>query len=252
MKTAKTLFTALLMSASVAGFCQTELKGEGVSDGNYQAPKASKIVIDGNGNEKDWQKAQWKEVKYTWLGDDVKKEDFQGRYKLLWDADHLYFLVEVYDDSLSDQEKDPFVNWWEDDCLELFIDEDRSKGGHQFSYNAFAYHITLDYDAIDLGPDKQPKNFKDHLQVKRTKKGNVYTWEVAMKVFNDKFTGSGKDVPVKLNEGKVMGFAVSYNDNDGDNRRENFIGSILIPGEGDDRNRGWIDAGVFGEVKLVK
>lgn len=227
-----------------------ELKGEGVSDGNYVAPETKReIVIDGKGNEKSWDKAEWKEINYTWLGEEPSKKDFQGRYKILWDEKYLYFLVEVKDDSLSDQEPDPFVNWWEDDCLELFVDEDRSMGNHQFSNNAFAYHITLDYAIIDLASDKKPRNYKDHLEVKRSKTGaDLYTWEVAMKVFDDRYPKNTQ--PVKLKAGKVLGFAVSYNDNDGDNRRENFIGSVEI--EGEDKNRGWIDAGVFGELKLVK
>lgn len=232
--------------------CQTELKGEGKTDGNYKAPKAEEnIVIDGVGDEKSWNKAEWKEINNVWLGDSVSKEDFQGRYKLLWDEDYLYFLVEVFDDSLSDQEPDPFVNWWEDDCLELFIDENRSKGNHQFTHNAFAYHITLDYDVIDIGPDKNPHNYKDHMKVKRVKKGEIYSWEVAMKVYPDTYSDESMDnQPVKLKKGKKMGYAVSYNDNDGNNMRENFIGSIYV--EGEDKNQGWIDAGIFGEVELVK
>lgn len=232
--------------------CQTELNGEGKTDGNYKAPKAGEeIIIDGEGNENSWSKAEWKEINNVWLGDPVSKEDFQGRYKLLWDEDYLYFLVEVLDDSLSDQEPDPFVNWWEDDCLELFIDEDRSKGNHQFTHNAFAYHITLDYDVIDIGPDKQPHNYKDHMKVKRVKKGDIYVWEVAMKVFPDTYSDEvSGNKPVKLKKGKKMGYAVSYNDNDGNNMRENFIGSIYV--EGEDKNQGWIDAGIFGEVELVK
>lgn len=231
---------------------QTVLTGEGISDGNYKAPKISEpINIDGLGTEKSWSKAPWKKIEHVWLGEEPTPEDFQGRYKMVWDKNYLYFLVEIIDDSLSDQEPDPLVDWWEDDCLEIFIDEDRSKGEHQFSHNAFAYHITLDYDVIDIGPEKKPINYKDHMIVKRTQNGNLYTWEVAMKVFPDTYSDSVTDnKPVALKVGKKMGFAVSYNDNDGNFGRENFIGSIYI--EGEDKNQGWIDAGVFGEVELVK
>jgi hypothetical protein len=220
--------------------------------GNYVAPKAEgRIEIDGYGKEKDWDKAKWKDIKYRWLGDEYSQQDFQGRYKILWDEDKLYYLVEVVDNILSDQHADPFDLWWEDDCLELFIDEDRSKGNHQFNHNAFAYHITLDYDVVDIAPDQKPRLYNDHLEVKRTSKGKLYTWEVAMKVFPDTFKDDTKEnMPVKLSEGKKMGFAVSYNDNDSTNVRENFIGSIEI--EGEDKNRGWIDAGVFGELELIK
>jgi len=247
----KQFCSLVLVAFPMLSIAQPILSGVGNSDGNYTAHKANDIItIDGKGNEKDWNKADWKEVKYVWIGDVPSKADFQGRYKMLWDSNQLYFLVEIYDDSLSDQQPDPFINWWEDDCLELFIDEDHSKGNHQYNYNAFAYHITLDYDVIDMGPDQKPRNFKEHLKAKRTKKGNVYTWEVAMKVFDDTYDEAKQNVPVKLYEGKTLGFAVSYNDNDGTHKRENFIGSINI--EGEDKNKGWIDAGVFGTLNLVK
>lgn len=225
-----------------------------VKEGNYAAPKVKEtILIDGLGKEKSWEAAEWRPINYKWLGDDFSKEDFSGRYKILWSEDRLYFLVEITDDSLSDQRPDPFDNWWEDDCLEIFIDEDRSGGNHQFSHNAFAYHITLDFDVVDMAPDGKPRLYNDHVEGKRTKNGNVYTWEVAIKVFPDTFKDDvTTNVPVKLTEGKKLGFAVSYNDNDGDFRRENFIGSINIEPVDGDRNRGWIDAGVFGELVLVE
>jgi len=47
-----------------------------------------------------------------------------------------------------------------------------------------------------------------------------------------------------------MGFAVAYCDNDNSQIRENFIGSEVI--EGEDKNRGWIDAGIFGSLQLVE
>jgi len=221
------------------------------SSGDYYAPKTQgAITIDGLGTEESWSKAMWKDIKYRWLGPEYSPQDFQGRYKITWDENQIYYLVEIVDNVISDQHKDPFDNWWEDDCLELFIDEDASKGNHQYTHNAFAYHITLDYDVVDLGADHKPHLYNKDIQVKRTKKGNLYTWEVAMKVFPDSYKEDAQNVPVKLFKGKKMGFAVSYNDNDGTGVRENFIGSIDIKGE--DKNQGWIDAGVFGKLELIE
>jgi hypothetical protein len=45
-----------------------------------------------------------------------------------------------------------------------------------------------------------------------------------------------------------MGFALAYCDNDTSKERENFIGSVAVAGE--DKNRGWIDAGIFGTIVL--
>ncbi len=238
-------FLILLNLLTLASFAQDK-------EGDYKARKASKpILIDGKSNEKDWKKATWKEIKHTWLGTAPTAEDFSGKYKMLWDEDYVYFLVEITDDSLSDQHKSPFDVWWEDDCLELFIDEDRSGGNHQYNHNAFAYHITLDLDVVDMGTDQNPILFNDHMIVKWVKTGkNTYVWEVAMRVFDDAYDQSAKNnKPVKLFKGKKMGFAVSYNDNDGNFIRENFVGSVPI--EGEDKNRGWIDAGIFGTLELV-
>lgn len=226
------------------------LPTSGASTGDYYANKTSAaITIDGQSNEPDWHKATWKDISYKWLGEDFTPQDFQGRYKILWDEKQLYFLVEIVDNMISDQHKDPFDNWWEDDCLELFIDEDKSGGDHQYNYNAFAYHITLDGDVVDLGPDKKPRLFNDHVSMKRTVKGKISTWEVSMKVYPSTFKDNANTTFVRLGPGKKMGFAVSYNDNDGTGVRQNFIGSIEIKGE--DKNRGWIDAGVFGELELL-
>ncbi len=224
---------------------------DSIGDGNYTAHEASEeIVIDGKGDEKSWEKATWAPLKYKWLGGDYTPEDFSGRYKILWNEDKIYYLVEITDEILNDQRPDPFNDWWEDDCLELFIDEDKSGGNHQFNHNAFAYHITLDYDAVDIGPDQKPHLYNKDVETKRTKNGNIYTWEVGMKVFKDTYKDGEDNEPVKLTEGKKLGFAVSYNDNDTTGGRENFVGSMEIPGE--DKNRGWIDAGLFGTLELVK
>jgi hypothetical protein len=239
-------FFLLLNLLNLVSFAQEK-------EGDYKAHKAAKpLTIDGKGAEKEWKKAEWKDIKHAWLGANPEPGDFQGRYKMLWDENYIYYLVEVHDDSLSDQHKSPMDLWWEDDCLELFIDEDNSDGNHQYNHNAFAYHITLDLDVVDMAPDKNPVLLNDHMVVKWTKTDKTnYVWEVAMRVYTDAFDHTSKDSkPVKLTKGKKLGFAVSYNDNDGDFKRENFIGSVPI--EGEDKNRGWIDAGVFGTLDLVE
>jgi hypothetical protein len=55
--------------------------------------------------------------------------------------------------------RDPLVQYWDDDCLEIFLDEDFSGGDHQYNHNAFAYHVSLDNQAIDIGTDKAARNY---------------------------------------------------------------------------------------------
>jgi hypothetical protein len=220
-------------------------------DGQNMAPRAnSPIIVDGKGDESAWSSAEWGPINRLWLGAAPSPEDFTGRYKMVWTPERLYVLVEIRDDVLSDQHPDPLTNYWMDDAVELFIDEDAAGGNHQYNYNAFAYHIALDYHLVDLGLGGQAMDFSGHADVKRTADGDVYTWEIGLKVFPKTFDEkSAANVPVTLSAGKIMGFMIAYCDNDGTYDRQSFIGSIFIPGA--DKNVGWIDAGVFGTLELI-
>ncbi len=207
-------------------------------------------LIDGKGETAVWEKLSWHPIDQFWLGAPVGKEDFEGRYKIGWGEDFIYLLVEITDDQLVDTHPDGLDRYWDDDCVEVFIDEDRSRGNHQYSHNAFAYHIATDYQVTDIGPDSLPHYYNDHVQVKRTQNQQTHTWEIAMAVYNDRFVDGQKNVPQKLTANKKMGFAIAYCDNDGSKERENFIGSVAVAGE--DKNRGWIDAGIFGSLILTE
>lgn len=208
-------------------------------------------TIDGLDKDACWQNATWYPIDQLWLGKPLEQGDFEGRYKVAWsDKDHkLYMLVEIKDDVLMDVHKDPLAFYWDDDCLEVFLDEDNSGGNHQYSHNAFAYHIATNYQVVDINPNKDETFYNDHVKVKRTKQGNTYVWELAITVYNDRYKDGATDNPtVSLQKGKKLGFAVAYCDNDRSKQREHFIGSVKIKGK--DKNRGWIDAGVFGELEL--
>lgn len=208
------------------------------------------INIDGVANETSWLKADWHPIDQLWLGNPFDSTDFSGRYKLTWSDEALFLLVEVQDDSLFDKTSNPLKFWWDDDCVEVFIDEDNSGGEHQFNHNAFAYHVALDGNVVDLAPGNIPTLYNNHIVSKHITEGTTSTWEMKLFVYDDTFKNGENNFPVKLHPDKQIGFAVAYCDNDGSEFRENFIGSI--PVEGDDKNRGWIDAGIFGTLLLVK
>ena len=184
-----------------------------------------------------------------WLGEPYTAEDFSGRYKLSWADDGLYLLAEITDNKLVDTHENPLNLWWDDDCLEIFVDEDNSGGEHQYNHNAFAYHIALDGNVVDMSPQKEGQLYNSHLESKRLTKGNTSIWEVKIALFDDTYNDNASNTPLKLEVGKVMGFALAYCDNDTSKTRENFIGSVFV--EGDDKNRGWIDANIFGTLKLT-
>ncbi len=216
----------------------------------YIAPQSAvPVVIDGSAEDAVWDKAEWRELEYRWLGPEYTPEDFHGRFKVAWDENRIYILAEIVDDILIDAYRDPLVQYWDDDCLEIFIDEDYSGGDHQFNHNAFAYHMSLDNRAIDIGTDKKARDYSHHIDSRWRQEGNKVVWEVAISVYTDSYVDDADtNQPLTLEPGKVLGLMVAYCDNDGSELRENFIGSESVP-EGP-KDRGWIDAGLFGKLVL--
>lgn len=211
-------------------------------------------VIDGHGNDPAWQQANWRPMPYLIAGSMPSAEDFSGRFKLLWDKDYLYLQAEITDDVLYDVHPDPLERYWDDDALEIFIDSDASGGGHQYNHSAFAYHIALDNQAVDLGEDRQPRLYNEHLQSRWQRSSeapHVIIWEVAIRLYADDYSDDQPNLPLVMQAGQRIGFMLAYCDNDGSAEREHFVGSVDIePVEGD-KNRGWIDASVFETMVLA-
>ena len=205
-------------------------------------------IIDGAFTEAIWSRAEWHRLDQLWLGEPYGPRDFSGRYKVAWDEEALYLLVEIRDDSLFDQEPDPLKRYWDDDCVEIFVDEDNSGGEHQYNHNAFAYHVALDGHVVDMAPDQKPRLYDDHVKSARSFKANTKYWELAVKLYPDSYKDGKRNRPSTLQLGDKIGFALAYCDNDGSKERENFIGSVEVPGE--DKNQGWINADIFGTLVL--
>ncbi len=170
------------------------------------------------------------------------------------------FFNEIQDDVLFDAHANPLEKYWDDDCLEIFIDEDHSGGNHQFNFNAFAYHIALDNQAVDIGFEDAPNGpfllLNQHINSQWKRQSTPpykVIWEVAIAVHNDRFVPNSKmRTRVPLNEGKTLGFMLAYCDNDGSETREHFMGSHKITPVNGDKNLGYITADVFGDIKLIK
>lgn len=231
---------------------QTEIPAHKV---DHQLRQVKKAIItpelDGKANDPAWEGVEWQQLDQKWLGDDYTAQDFSGKYKLTWTPEAIYILAEIIDDTIYDKEEDPLTLWWDDDCLEIFIDADNSGGGHQFTHNAFAYHVALDGNVVDVAPGKVPTLYNSHVQSQRTViNENTTIWECKMRVYNDTYKDNGVNEANILAPGQKLGFALAYCDNDNSKERENFIGSVAVPGE--DKNRGWIDAGIFGTIELVE
>ncbi len=221
------------------------------SGDSFIAHKASETPdIDGIADESYWDSAAWYPLDFVWLpyNDVITPDDFTGRFKISWNEEAILFLVEVTDDSLYDGHSNPLQNYWDDDCVEVFIDEDHSGGNHLYNFNAFAYHVSTTYDVVDNNTSG-PALFNNDITAHWTKQGDIYTWELAMKIFDDSYIYGGNNTPVALTSNKELGFSLAYCDNDGSPSRENFIGSKFL--EEAVSNNSYIDATIFGTLTLL-
>ena len=245
----RALVLAAALHTGIAAWASAD-DGHAAGRSEYRAPLAvAAPAIDGLADDPAWAAARWREIDQRWLGPEFGDEDFQGRFKVVWTPERLYILVEIVDDVLYDRHRDPLVQYWDDDCLEIFLDADFSGGDHQYNHNAFAYHASLDNQAIDIGTDKAARSYSHHVQSRWKQQGNKVVWELAIDVYPDSYRDDAPDnQPLRLSAGKVMGLMVAYCDNDGSELRENFIGSESVPSG--KKDRGWIDANIFGKLVL--
>ncbi len=216
-------------------------------------------IIDGLNHDKAWNKADWKPIDQVIIGELPSAADFSGRYKVVWTENRLYILAEIIDDILVDRHSHPLNSYWNDDTFEILIDEDHSGGNHQENYNAFAYHVSLDNQAVDINLKGEPRLINEHIQSSWKRSlddSSKVIWEVSLDIYPDTFKDNyaADENPIKpiiLNKGKKMGFMIAYCDNDGNEERENFISSFDIPAINGDKNRAYIDASVFETLTLI-
>ena len=240
------LMFSILSIFSIASFSQTQ------KDTIFAVEALTPVVIDGSASDACWAKAEWKPINQVWIPYNAKMAagDFEGKYKVAWDGSYLYLLVEIVDDMISDDYTNPLQNWWEDDCLEIFLDENRSMKDHLNNNNAFAYHISTKYDAIDLNASGGGVNYKNNIKVVMdTIADHTYLWEVAIKVYDASFSLANPEASrVTLTPKKLMGLTVAYCDNDQTTKRENFIGSMYMTSA--TANDNYITANYFGSLLL--
>jgi hypothetical protein len=231
----------------------TKLSAQTQKDTIYTYFTKNPVLIDGSDADACWAKANWHQIEQVWLGNAMDEGDFTGKFKVAWDNNYLYVLVQVEDDSLVDNHSNPLDNYWNDDCVEIFTDEDRSGGNHQNNNSAFAYHCSIFYDVIDGGVNGATINCKNNISIKMDTIGtHIYLWEFAVKMFNTNFSYSNPEASrVYLTPNKLMGFSIAYCDNDGNSKkeRENFIGSVVMPAGHE--NDSYINADYFGSMLLI-
>lgn len=221
----------------------------GLIDGFYQASRTdTPITLDGIADETSWNNVTWSSMNYLWMGSVANYSDFSGNYKVLWDHNKIYVLVEIKDDIINSSENE-LQDYWMGDCIEIFIDEDKSGGAHHYSHNAFAYHISkATKNVYDLSTSGEVVIF-DHVTTEIVQDGDIYRWEMAIDVYDDTYNETGSNTPLQLTSGKSLGFSIAYCDNDSGVRNA-FIGSKSSHGVNNDE--GYTNAGVLGTLELTE
>lgn len=251
----KYLLILLLLNSCYSINTASSVEGTS-SQFNYLAKKLDAPPnIDGVVDITVWQELPWYPIDHLILGSEPSQDDFSGRFKVAWHAQQLYVLVEIVDDALVDTHADPFDNYWNDDTLEVFLDSDGSGGIHHTNHTAFAYHIALDNQFIDIGVDGRPISLSHHGQSnwKRSQeKPHVVIWEIKIDVYGNDYIEGTKNNLIELKSGQLLGFSIAYCDADGSTGREHFINSVDVPAVNGDRNRAYIDADTFGKLLLAE
>ena len=218
-----------------------------MASNNYDAPKARVApIIDGTIDEV-WADAPWMEMSVAWIFESLTApsgpQDYTGKYKALWTEDHVYLLLDITDDIIGTSGQ-----FWEQDTVEIFVDEDQSGGPHGNDHSAFAYHVNYTGSVEDSGGI-----IEGHINFAIDKTGAPrYIWEIQMEIYanhNGYDANAQQAARVKLHAGKVMGFTPSYIDNDKGVSREHFMSSVNTPGH--QNNQGYLNADSFGTLMLI-
>ena len=222
------------------------------SDRNlYIAQRATTApVIDGV-VDSVWERASWSPINVFWLGtqSNPSAQDYSGRYKALWDENYLYVLYDITDDRIYDGVRDALDRYWEDDTVELFIDENKNGGQHGYNTSAWAYHISTYGDVVD-STTGGAKLLNDHIDSRLVSNGTQHYWELRIRIYGEDYADWKSNTPLQLYAGKLMGFSACYIDNDGSSQRESMMGSVDT--QGHKNNQGYLDASVFGSMLLTE
>ncbi|MEN0038886.1 MAG: sugar-binding protein [Cellvibrio sp.] len=239
-------------SSAVSSVPASSSSAQSSTPNHYNAPRAAVAPIIDGIEEAVWSNATWSPINVFWLGTQPNPNflDYGGRYKAVWTPEYLYLLFEITDDQLFDGVSNPLDRYWEDDTVELFIDENHNGGEHAYNTSAWAYHVSTLGDVVDY-TTSGPKLLNDHIQVARSlSPGNLHRWEMRVKIFGEDYADWKTNIPLTLYAGKLMGFSAAYIDNDGSPQRESMMGSVDT--QGHKNNQGYLDASVFGTLQLVE
>ena len=157
--------------------------------------------------------------------------DYQGQWRALFTATHLYVLVEVDDATLTN---DSGAEWWNDDAIELFIDGDNSRGTSYDGVNDFQLGFRWDDTSLNVGGNSVQDVSGVNYELYAT--GNGYTLEVSI---------PWATIGTSPTLGDRIGFDVSVDDDDNGGERDAQVAAIATS------SQGWDNPSLFGSLFLT-
>lgn len=171
----------------------------------------------------------WKKIPSFTIANKCRKNsfpasDFSARAQLAWDKKNLYIRVEVTDDKFVHTEYPNPEKRWDNDSLQIFIDtrcSARKKNLRTFDDDDYMYNVhpsasgngvqVFRYRVPDMqltegitAPKEQTVAPEIPARFSRTKDGYVYEVTIPARYL----------LPVRLEPGYAMGFALALNDRD--------------------------------------
>lgn len=188
-------------------------------------------AIDGVVEEGLWSGARAYKIGNVIYSPPSSDADFSAYYKTLWDAKNLYVLVDVTDDSLKNDSDSE--SWYQDDCVEVFIDADNSKSG-EYGDKDYQFHFDWDKTKPTMG---------------ETKHGSVANVEFAIVTMGNGYRAEIKfpwaTLGVKPSAGAKIGLDVHVNDDDDGGDRDS---KLTWRGKEDNA---WQTPSAFGTAELA-
>jgi len=171
----------------------------------YSGPVIEKAAqtpkIDGTADDA-WNQTKALTLDNSILGTKDSKDDLSAAFKVLWDENFLYLLVEVTDDIKFHRGEPTFKN----DSVEVYIDYDNSKSDY---YDDDDYQFRYEWNWKKVST-RRGKKLEDIIAA-QTDHDKGYVMELAIP-----WQELGGDAPA----GKYIGIDVHVNDNDARKTRE--------------------------------
>jgi hypothetical protein len=179
-----------------------------------------------------WTTAPRQTLQRLLVGDEAPgTDDLAVTFRLLYDQQHLYLLIEEQDENGKD---DSGETWWEDDTTELFLDGDQSAGSSYDGVNDFQLAFRWRDPIVHAGVNSRPVPTNLRHQMVDTNSG--CRLEIAIPL---------NAIGVSAQTGYTFGLELQVNDDDDGGPRDH---KIAWQATVDDA---WENPSRFGTVRLA-